>query len=170
MMNRRARPLLGRNRRNEPTCRYRIPGPVPSVRTIPAEPTIAERRPERPAGPCLIGLRTTGPRPSPAWWGRHLASPQRQRTVGIAGAGCPRPSHGCCVITPPPSRTAGENSSDPLGLKVQPVPGARIALTMRVHDSGSKMDDPLSGSCWRGRWPRSKPVPEILSAALRWAK
>jgi hypothetical protein len=38
---------------------------------------------------------------------------------------------------------------------------------MRVHDRGSKMDNPLSGSCWRGRWPRSEPVPEIPSAALR---
>jgi hypothetical protein len=36
--------------------------------------------------------------------------------------------------------------------------------------SGSKIDNPLSGSCRRGRWPRSEPVPEILSAALRWAK
>ncbi len=36
--------------------------------------------------------------------------------------------------------------------------------------SGSKIDNPLSGSCWRGRWPRSKAVPEFLSAALRWAK
>ena len=99
-----------------------------------------------------------------------MASPQRQRTVGIVGAGCPRLPHGCCVITPPPSRAAGEKSSDPVGLRVQEAPGTPITLTMRVHDSGSKMDNPLSGSCWRGRWPRSKPVPEILSAALRWAK
>jgi hypothetical protein len=62
------------------------------------------------------------------------------------------------------------NSSDPVGLRVQPVPRTSITLIMRVHDSGSKIDNPLSGSYWRGRWPRSNPVPEILSSALCWAK
>ena len=51
------------------------------------------------------------------------------------------------------------NGSEPRGLRIQAAPAAPITLTMRVHDSGSKIDNPLSGSCWRGRWPRSKPVP-----------
>jgi len=98
------------------------------------------------------------------------ASPQRQRAVGIVGAGCARPTRGCCLIIPSPSRTAAKTGSDPNGLRAQEASGSPNTLTMRVHDSGSKMDNPLSGSCWRGRWPRSNPVPEILSAALRWAK
>jgi hypothetical protein len=50
------------------------------------------------------------------------------------------------------------------------VPSLGLHSFTGLWKSGSKMDDPLSGSCWRRRWPRSKPVPEILSAALRWAK
>jgi hypothetical protein len=50
------------------------------------------------------------------------------------------------------------------------VPSLGLHSFTGLRKSGSKIDNPLSGSCWRGRWPRSKPVPEILSAALRWAK
>jgi hypothetical protein len=38
------------------------------------------------------------------------------------------------------------------------------------HEKQSKMDDPLSGSCWRGRWPYAYSVPEVSSGSLRWAK
>jgi len=50
------------------------------------------------------------------------------------------------------------------------VPSLGLHSLTGLQKSGSKIDNPLSGSCWRGRWPRSAPVPEILSAALRWAK
>jgi hypothetical protein len=50
------------------------------------------------------------------------------------------------------------------------VPSLGLHSFTGLQKSGSKIDNPLSGSCWRGPWPRSKPVPEILSAALRWAK
>ena len=48
------------------------------------------------------------------------------------------------------------------------VPSLGLHSLTGLWKSGSKIDNPLSGSCWRGRWPRSKSVPEILSAALRW--
>src|ERR1035441_9035301 len=41
--------------------------------------------------------------------------------------------------------------SDPLALRVDEA----------VTEAESKIDNPLSGSCWRGRWPRPDPVPEI---------
>ena len=50
------------------------------------------------------------------------------------------------------------------------VPSLGLHSLTGLWKSGSKIDNPLSGSCWRGRWPRSKSVPEILSTALRWAK
>jgi len=50
------------------------------------------------------------------------------------------------------------------------IPSLGLHSLTGLQKSGSKIDNPLSGSCWRGRWPRSNPVPEILSAALRWAK
>jgi uncharacterized Fe-S cluster protein YjdI len=39
-----------------------------------------------------------------------------------------------------------------------------------LRKSGSKMDDPLSGSWRRCRWPRPEPVPEVHSGWLRWRK
>ena len=147
--------------------------PSPSVRRTLAEPTAAERRPECPAVRRLFRHGTVGHSPSPTWWGRHMACPQRQRADGIANAGSPCLRHGC-VITASPRRAKTEalrrahraHASIPLRSNHEPL----MTLALGVHDSGSKIDNPLSGSCRRGRWPRSKPVPEILSAALRWAK
>jgi hypothetical protein len=36
------------------------------------------------------------------------------------------------------------NSSDPVGLRVQEAPGTSMTLTMRVHDSGSKIGDQVT--------------------------
>ncbi len=76
--------------------------PSPSVRRTPAEPTAAERRPECPAVPRLFRHGTAGHSPSPTWWGRHMACPQRQRADGIANAGSPCLRHGCVITASPP--------------------------------------------------------------------
>ena len=61
------------------------------------------------------------------------------------------------------------NSSDPVGLRVQEAPDTPITLTMRVHDSGSKMVKQVPCLRRRCRWPQSGLVPEVPSGALRWA-
>jgi hypothetical protein len=58
---------------------------------------------------------------------------------------------------------------EPIGLTVSPDRATIMKVAAR-HEGESKIDDPLSGSCWRGRWPRQASVPEVSSAALRWAK
>jgi hypothetical protein len=63
----------------------------------------------------------------------------------------------------------GGRTASPEGSRSN-APSLGLDSCAEWRKSGSKIDNPLSGSCWRGRWPRSKPVPEILSAALRWAK
>jgi hypothetical protein len=139
----------------------------PSARTTPVEPTAAERRPECPAA-----HRAGGHSPSPIWWGRHMACPQRQRAFGIAKAGSPCLREGCVTSPSPPGRRE-RHCSELVGLTLE-SPFARIPLALRVDEAvteaESKMDDPLSGSCRRGRWPRPGPVPEVSSAALRWRK
>ncbi len=147
--------------------------PSPSVRRTRAEPTAAERRPECPAVPRLFRHGTAGHSPSPTWWGRHMACPQRQRADGIANAGSPCLRRGC-VMTASPRRAKTEalrrahRAHSPMAFRSNHEP--LMTLALGVHEAESKIDNPLSGSCRRGRWPRSKPVPEILSAALRWAK
>jgi len=76
--------------------------PSPSVRRTLAEPTAAERRPECPAVPRLFRHGSAGHSPSPTWWGRHMACPQRQRADGIANAGSPCLRHGCVITASPP--------------------------------------------------------------------
>jgi hypothetical protein len=138
------------------------------VRRTPAEPTAAERRPECPA----VHI-TAGHSPSPTWWGRHMACPQRQRADGIANAGSHCLRHGC-VITASPRRAKSEalqrahRAHSPIALRSNHEP--LMTLALGVHDAESKIDNPLSGSCCSGRWPRSGSVPEMLSVSLRWAK
>jgi len=147
--------------------------PSPSVRRTLAEPTAAVRRPEFPAVPRLFRRGTAGHSPSPTWWGRHMACPQRQRADGIANAGSHCLRHGC-VIAASPRRAKTEalrrahRAHSPIGLRSNHEP--LMTLALGVHDSRSKMDNPLSGSCWRCRWPRPGPVPEVSSWSLRWRK
>ena len=96
-----------------------------------------------------------------------------------------RPGHRANELTGSPARVPSHSSTVALSRRQEskrerrtasPEGSRSNALSLQLHSltglwkSGSKMDNPLSGSCWRGRWPRSKPVPEILSAPLRWAK
>jgi hypothetical protein len=120
--------------------------PSPSVRRTPAEPPAAERRPECPAVPRLFRHGTAGHSPSPTWWGRHTACPQRQRADGIANAGSHCLRHGC-VITASPPRAKTEalrrahRAHSPIALRSNHEP--LMTLALGVHDSGSKMDDHL---------------------------
>jgi hypothetical protein len=96
-----------------------------------------------------------------------------------------RPGHSANepMTSPVPASGRGSTVASSLRCQVEregtptsPEGSRSNAPSLQLHSltgwwkSGSKIDNPLSGSCWRGRWPRSKPVPEILSAALRWAK
>ena len=117
--------------------------PSPSVRRAPAEPTAAERRPECPAVPCLDRRGTAEHSPSPTWWGRHMACPQRQRADGIASAGSPCLRHGC-VITASPPRAKTEalrrahRAHSPIAVRSNHEP--LMTLALGVHDAESKMD------------------------------
>jgi hypothetical protein len=117
--------------------------PSPSVRRTLAEATAAERRPECPAV-----HRTAGHSPSPTWWGRHMACPQRQRADGIANAGSHCLRHGCVITASPPGRTEG-HCSEPIGLTLQLPIALRsndeplMTLALGVHEAESKMDDHL---------------------------
>jgi len=94
-------------------------------------------------------LADTGPhgRPTGEGWRsrlrrdrrRHTAWSQRERAHDITGIGFQfrLDSH---VLTLSPNRTR-RNNGEPGGLRVQAAPGTPITLTMRVHDSGSKIDD-----------------------------
>jgi len=61
------------------------------------------------------------------------------------------------------------NNSEPKGFRVQESPDTQITLTMRVHESGSKMVEQVPCLRRRCRWPRTRPVPEGFSGSLRWA-
>jgi hypothetical protein len=112
----------------------------PSARITPVEPTAAERRPECPAA-----HRAAGHLPSPPWWGRHMACPQRQRAFAIANAGSPCLRDGCATFSSPPGRRE-RHCSEPVGLTLQSS-FARIPLALRVDEAvteaESKMDDHL---------------------------
>jgi hypothetical protein len=112
----------------------------PSARITPVEPTAAERRPE-----CPTAHRAGGRSPSPIWWGRHMACPQRQRAFGIDNAGSPCLRDGCVSSPPLPGRTE-RHYSEPVGLTLQSS-FARIPLALRVDEAvteaESKMDDHL---------------------------
>jgi len=93
-------------------------------------------------------LADTGPHGRPTGEGshsrrrgqrRHMAWAQRERAHDITSAGFQfrLDSH---VLALSPSRTR-RNNGEPGGLRVQEAPGTPITLTMRVHDSGSKIDD-----------------------------
>ena len=120
--------------------------PSPSVRRTLAEPTAAERRPECPAVPRLFRHGTAGHSPSPTWWGRHMACPQRQRADGIANAGSPCLRHGC-VITASPRRAKTEalrrahRAHSPMAFRSNHEP--LMTLALGVHEAESKMDDHL---------------------------
>jgi hypothetical protein len=145
--------------------------PSPSVRRASAEPTAAERRPECPAVPCLDRRGNAEHSPSPTWWGRHMACPQRQRADGIASAGSPCLRHGC-VITASPPRAKGEalqrahRAHHPIAVRSNHEP--LMTLALGVHDAESKIDEQVSCSWRRCRWPRGGPVSEDLSGSLRW--
>jgi len=123
----------------------RLPRPLsPLARPTPVELPAAARRPERPAVPCLFGHDTAGHSPSPTWRGGHVACAQCQRAFGIAGTGFPCLRHGC-VIAPSPSPSVLEQAEErtrrvhgPIGLRPNHEP--LMALALRVHDSGSKID------------------------------
>jgi hypothetical protein len=85
----------------------------PSARITAVEPTAAERRPE-----CPTAHRAGGHSPSPTWWGRHMACPQRQRAFGIANAGSPCLRDGCVTSPSPPGRRE-RHYSEPVGLTLQ---------------------------------------------------
>jgi hypothetical protein len=112
----------------------------PSARITAVEPTAAERRPA-----CPTAHRAGGHSPSPTWWGRHMACPQRQRAFGIANAGSPCLRDGCVTSPSPPGRRE-RHCSEPVGLTLQSS-FARIPLALRVDEAvteaESKMDDHL---------------------------
>jgi hypothetical protein len=120
--------------------------PSPSARTASAEPTAVERRPECPAVPRLFRHGTAGHSPSPTWWGRHMACPQRQRADGIANAGFPCLRHGC-VMTASPRRAKTEalrraqRAHSPSAFRSNHEP--LMTLALGVHEAESKMDDHL---------------------------
>jgi hypothetical protein len=138
----------------------------PSARITPVEPTAAERRPE-----CPTAHRAAGHLPSPTWWGRHMACPQRRRAFGIADAGSPCLRDGCVTSPSPPGRRE-RHCSEPVGLTLQSS-FARIPLALRVDEAvteaESKIDEQLHCSWRRRRRPRPGPVPEVLSGSLHWA-
>jgi hypothetical protein len=116
----------------------------PFARITPGELIAAERRPECPA---VHG--TAGHSPSPTWWGRHMASPQRQRALGIANAGSPWLGQRC-VTSPSLSGRTERHYSEPVGLTLQ-LAFARITLDLRVDDAESKMGEQVT--CFAGaRW------------------
>jgi hypothetical protein len=145
--------------------------PSPSVRRTLAEPTAAERRPESPAVPRLFRHGTAGHSPSPTSWGRQMACPQRQGADGIANAGSACLRHGC-VITAAPRRAKTEvlrrahRAHSPIALRSNHE--RLMTLALGVHDAESKIDEQVSCSWRRCRWPHQEPVPEDLSGSLRW--
>jgi hypothetical protein len=130
--------------------------PSPSVRRTVAEPTAAERRPECPAVPRLFRPGTAGHSPSPTWWGRHMACPQRQSADGIANAGSPCLRHGC-VITASPRRAKTEalrrahRAPSPIALRSNHEP--LMTLALGVHDAESKIDVQYYWTWRLRRWP-----------------
>jgi len=118
----------------------------PSARITPFEPTAAERRPE-----CPTAHGAGGHSPSPTWWGRHMACPQRQRAFGIDNAGSPCLRDGCVSSPPLPGRTE-RHCREPVGLTLQSS-FARIPLALRVDEAvteaESKIDEQVSCSWWR---------------------
>ncbi len=116
----------------------------PRVRRTPSDPTAAEWRPECPTVPCLNRRGTAGHSPSPTWWGRHMACPQRQRADGIANAGSRCLRHGC-VITASPPRAKTEalrrahRAHSPIALRSNHEP--LMTLALGVHDAESKIGD-----------------------------
>jgi hypothetical protein len=146
--------------------------PSPSVRRAPAEPTAAERRPECPAVPRLFRHGTAGHSPSPTWWGKHMACPQRQKADGIANAGSLCLRHGCVITASPPRAKAevvrrAHRAHSPIALRSNHEP--LMTLALGVHDAESKIDEQVSCSWRRCLWPRRGPVSEVLSESLRWA-
>jgi len=139
--------------RNTPS---RLPGPLsPLAPTTSVELPAAARRPECPAVPCLVGRDIAGHSPSPTRWGGHVACSQRQRAFGIAGTGFPCLRHGCVI---PPSPAVLEQAEErtrrvhgPIGLRPNHEP--LMALALRVHDSGSKIDVQYYWTWRPRRWP-----------------
>ena len=123
----------------------------PSARITPVKPTAAERRPE-----CPTAHGAGGHSPSPSWWGRHMACPQRQRADGIANAGSHCLRHGC-VITASPPRAKTEalrrahRAHSPIALRSNHEP--LMTLALGVHDSGSKIDVQYYWTWRPRRWP-----------------
>ena len=129
----------------------------PSVRRTFAEPTAAERRPECPAVPRLCRRGTAGHAPSPTWWGRHMACPQRQRADGIANAGSHLSTPRLCHHTVAPKGEDGGHCSEPIGL-TSPIAlrsnhEPLMTLALGVHDSGSKIDVQYYWTWRPRRWP-----------------
>jgi len=126
----------------------------PSARITPVEPTAAERRPECPAA-----HRAAGHLPSPTWWGRHMACPQRQRAFGIADAGSPCLRDGCVTSPSPPGRRE-RYCREPVGLTLQ-SPFARIPLALRVDEAVTEAESKMGEQVTRRvvcsqrycRWP-----------------
>ncbi len=93
----------------------------------------------------------------------HSANEPPTSPVPASGRGSTVASSRRCQVEREGTLTSPEGSRSN-------APSLGLHSLTGLRKSGSKIDNPLSGSCWRGRWPRSEPVPEILSAALRWAK
>jgi hypothetical protein len=130
--------------------------PSPSVRRTPVEPTAAERRPECPAVLYLNRRRTAGHSPSPTWWGRHMACPQRQRADGIANAGSPCLRHGCVIAASPPrakreTLRRAHRAPSPMALRSNHEP--LMTLALGVHDAESKIDVQYYWTWRPRRWP-----------------
>jgi hypothetical protein len=113
-------------------------------------------------------LRGVAPSPSPAWWESHFACSRGPRVHAITTAVFRHESQRCDDNAPPFDRSAKRNA-EPIGLAVSPASATIMKVAAR-HEAESKIDNPLSGSCWGGHRPRPGPVPEMFSAALRWAK
>jgi hypothetical protein len=106
--------------------------------------------------------------PSFAWWEGHCSCSRGTRDCAITTAYLRRRFHDCADNAPQSDRSR-EEKREPIGLTVSPASAPIMKVAAR-HDGQSKIDNPLCGSFWRGRWPHQGPVPEVSSAALRWAK
>ncbi len=137
--------------------------PAPLSRGTSGAPTAAARRPERRT---LLGIAV--PSPCLTWWGRYSNISLSQLTFDITGASLPRRSRLSGICLPHPDRT-GKEDGEPIGLTASPASATIMKVAAR-HEAESKMDDPLSGSWERCRWPHARSVPEVHSGSLRWQK
>ena len=144
-------------------ARSAVRSPTPLLRGTSDTPTAAARRPE---GRALLGIAV--PLPCLTWWGSYSVTSLGQKSPAITGANCPCPSRRGAMNLSHSDPIQGKDR-EPEGLTGSPASATIMKVAAR-HEGQSKMDDPLSGSWERCRWPHTRPVPEVHSGSLRWQK